>query len=97
MARILQLAAIEQLLTRLLAWIPLLSAAAIVLIAAAAVNWAANLVRPFAKNQGVPWLATAVHIGVIVFGFLFALDVLDIDFAEDIVKILVAAAVIAGP
>lgn len=96
-ARILQLAAIEQLLTRLLAWIPLLLiAAVIVLIAAAAANWAANLVRPFAQNQGVPWLATVVHVGVIVFGVLFALDVLDIDFAEDIVKILVAAAAIAG-
>lgn len=96
-ARILQLAAIEQLLTRLLAWIPLLLiAAAIVLIAAAAANWAANLVRPFAENQGVPWLASVVHIGVIVFGVLFAFDVLDIDFAEDIVKILVAAAAIAG-
>lgn len=96
-ARILQLAAIEQLLTRLLAWIPLLLiAAVIVLIAAAAGNWVANLVRPFADEQGVPWLTGVVHVGVIVFGVLFALDILDIDFAEDIVKIVVAAAAIAG-
>lgn len=96
-ARILQLTAIEQLLTRLLAWIPLLLiAAAIVLIAAAVANWAANLVRPLAEDQGVPWLTGVVHVGVIVFGVLFALDVLDIQFAEDIVKILIAAAAIAG-
>lgn len=96
-ARILQLTAIEQLLTRLLAWIPLLLiAAVIVLIAAAVANWAGNLVRPFAEDQGVPWLTAVVHVGVIVFGVLFALDVLDIQFAEDIVKILVAAAAVAG-
>lgn len=96
-ARILQLTAIETLLTRLLAWLPLLLiAAVIVVIAAAAGTWAANLVRPVAERQNVGWLPPAVHIAVIVFGVLFALDVLDITFAEDIVKIVVAAAAIAG-
>lgn len=96
-ARILQLTAIETLLTRLLAWLPLLLVAAvIVIIAAAAGTWAANLVRPVAERQNVGWLPPAVHIAVIVFGVLFALDVLDITFAEDIVKIVVAAAAIAG-
>lgn len=96
-ARILQLTAIEDLLVRLLAWIPLLLlAAVIILISAAAGSWASNLVRPFADEQNVPWLTTAVHIAVVVFGVLFAMEILDITFAEDIVKILVAAAAIAG-
>ncbi len=96
-ARVLQLTAIEGLLTRLLAWIPmLLLAAVIVIVSAAVASWASSLVRPFAERQGVPWLTTLVHIGVVVFGVLFAFDILDIDFAEDIVKILVAAAAIAG-
>ena len=96
-ARILQLGAIEALLVRLLAWIPLLLLAAVVIIiAAAAGSWAANLVRPFANQQNVPWLTSAVHVAVVVFGVLFAFEILDITFAEDIVKILVAAAAIAA-
>lgn len=96
-ARILQLTAIEALLVRLLAWVPLLLlAAVIVIVSAAAGAWAANLVRPFADEQGVPWLTAVVHVGVILFGALFALDILNIDFAEDIVKIVIAAAAIAG-
>jgi len=96
-SRILQLTAIEALLLRLLAWVPLLLlAGVIVIVAAAAGNWAAGLVRPFAEEQGVPWITTLVHVGVVVFGVLFALDLLNIEFAEDIVKILVAAVAIAG-
>lgn len=95
--RILQLAAIEALLIRLLAWIPLLLlAAVIIIISAAAGSWAANLVRPFAAEQNVPWLTTLVHAGVILFGALFAMDILNIDFAEDIVKIVIAAVAVAG-
>lgn len=90
--RILQIVTIVALLERLLAWIPLLLLAAIiVIVAAAAANWLANLVRPFAEEQGVGWLATAVQVGVIVFGLLFALELIRIEFAEDIVKILVIA------
>lgn len=96
-ARILQLTAIEALLVRLLAWVPLLLlAAVIVIVAAAAGHWTANLVRPFAEEQGVPWLTVVVHVGVIVFGVLFAMDILNIDFAEDIVMIVIAAAGVAG-
>lgn len=95
--RILQLGALETLLVRLLAWIPLLLLAAVIIIVAAAVGgWTANLVRPFADDKGVSWLATAVQVGVVVFGVLFALDVLNINFAEDIIKIVIAAAAVAG-
>lgn len=96
-ARILQLDAIEALLARLLAWIPLLLiAVAIVIISAAVAGWAANLVRPFAARNGVGWLSAVVHVGVIVFGVLFALEILDVTFAEDIVKIAFAAVAIAA-
>lgn len=95
-ARILNLTTIELLLERLLAWIPLLLlAAVIVIVAAAAANWSASLVQPFAVQRHIPWLTWAIRVGVIVFGVLFALDVMDIQFGEDIVKIIVAAAGIA--
>jgi hypothetical protein len=96
-ARILQLTAIEALLVRLLAWVPLLLlAAVIIIVAAAAGNWAAGLVRPFAEEQGVAWMTTVVHVGIVVFGVLFAMDIMNIDFAENIVLIVVAAAAVAG-
>ena len=95
-ARILELGTIEELLTRLLAWIPLLLiAAAIVIIAAAAGGWAAGLVKPFADEQNVSWLTYVVHVGVIIFGLLFAMDILQVTFAEDVVKIVIASATIA--
>ncbi len=96
-ARILKITTIEELLERLLAWIPLLLlAAVIVIVAAAAGNWAANLVRPFAEEQGVGWLTAVVHVGVILFGVLFALELMQIDFAEDIVKIALATVGVAA-
>ncbi len=94
--RILGLLAIEVLLIRLLAWIPLLLiAAAIVIIAAAAGSWVAGLVKPFADEQNVPWLTYVVHIGVILFGLLFAMDILRVSFAEDVVKIVIGSSMIA--
>jgi hypothetical protein len=94
--RILRLETIEDLLDRLLAWIPLLLAAAVIVIIAAAVaNWTADLVRPFAVDKGVPWLTWLIQIAVIVFGLLFAFDLLEVSFAEDVVKIIVASATIA--
>lgn len=96
-ARILQVPTIEGLLERLLAWIPLLLLAAIVvLIAAAAANWTRNLVAPFAERQGVAWLSTVVYIAVLVLGVLFALELVEIRFASDVVLILIAAFAIAA-
>ena len=60
--RILEIPELVSLLERLLAWIPLVILAVIlVIIAAAAASWTANLVRPFAQDKGVPWLAWLVH------------------------------------
>ena len=94
--RILQLTTIEDLLERLLAWVPLLLAAAVIVIIAAAVaNWTADLVRPFAADKGVPWLTWLIQIAVIVFGLLFAFDLLEVNFAEDVVKIIIASGTVA--
>jgi len=91
-ARILSMDTIEDLLERLLAWIPLLVVAVIiVIIAAAAASWTADLVRPFAVEHGVGWLVWVVQISVIVFGVVFALELLDIEFAGDLVRLVVAA------
>ncbi|NND84921.1 MAG: hypothetical protein HKN46_07205 [Acidimicrobiia bacterium] len=93
---ILQVDAIVSLLERLLAWIPLVLVAAVVVIVAAAVgNWVADLIRPFADQRQVGWLPGAVRVGIVVFGALAAFDILDIRFAEDIVKILTVAAGLA--
>lgn len=96
-SRILQLGTIEDLLERLLAWVPLLLLAGLIVVVAAAVgNWAGNLVRPFAEEQGVGWVSTLVRVGVIVFGILFALELMNIDFAEDVVKIVVTGVMVAA-
>lgn len=95
-AGILNLSTMEDLLTRLLAWIPLLLVAAfIVIVFAAAGSWAAGLVRPFAEEQNVGWLAYVVHVGVIVFGLLFAMEIVNVSFAGEIVAIIIAAATVA--
>lgn len=94
--RVLQVHTLEDLLERFLAWIPtILLAVLVVVIAAAIASWAAALVKPFADSKGVGWLAVLVHVAVIVFGALFALDLLEITFAEDVTKIITAAAGIA--
>jgi hypothetical protein len=95
-ARVLRLVTIEDLLERLLAWIPLLLLAAVVVIIAAAIaSWTADLVRPFAVDKGVPWLTWMVQVAIIVFGALIALNLLKVSFAEDVVKIVIAAGGIA--
>ena len=91
-ARILGMGTIEDLLERLLAWIPVLVLAVIVvIIAAAAASWTADLVRPFAADRGVGWLVWVVQVGIIVFGVLFAMELLNIEFAGDLVRLVVAA------
>lgn len=95
-AGILNLPTMEDLLIRLLAWIPLLLVAAfIVIVFAAAGSWAAGLVRPFAEEQNVGWLTWVVHVGVIVFGLLFAMEIVNVSFAGEIVAIIVASSTIA--
>ena len=95
-AQVVNLPVIVTLLIRLLAWIPLiLLAAFIVIVFAAAGSWAASLVRPFAQERNIPWLTYLVHVGVIVFGLLFAMDIVNIGFAAELVMIILASGTIA--
>lgn len=94
--RILEIGSIVELLERFLAWIPIVLLAVIIVIVAAAIAaWVAALVAPFAEAKGVRWLGWLVHIGIVVFGALFALDLLGITFAADITKIVVSALAVA--
>ena len=90
--RVLKITTLEDLLTRVLAWIPIvILAGAVVLVAAAVANWVADLVRPFADDKGIPWLTLVVKVAIIVFGVLFAMDLLQVTFAEDLTKIVTIA------
>lgn len=90
--RILELDTIVGLLERLLAWVPIvIVAAVIVIISASIANWTAELVRPFSEDKGVPWLATIVRVLIVIFGVLFAMDILNLQFASEIANILTAA------
>ena len=90
--RVLQIGSIVDLLERFLAWIPIVLLAVIVVVVAAAIaGWTAALVRPFAQAKGVGWLTWLVHVGIILFGVLFALDLLEITFAADLTKIVTLA------
>lgn len=94
--KILEIAPIVDLLERLLAVLPLIFVAvALVLVAAAVANFVSELVRPYAEQRQIGWLPAVLRTVIIVFGALAALDLLEIRFAEDIVKILTAAAGIA--
>jgi len=91
-AGIVNLPAMQALLIRLLAWIPLLLlAAVIVVVFAAAGSWAAGLVKPFAEDKNVGWLTWVVHVGVIVFGLLFAMEVVNVSFAGEIITIIIGS------
>jgi len=95
-AGILNLPPMQALLIRLLGWIPLLLVAAVIVVVfAAAGSWAAGLVKPFADEQNVGWLTWVVHVGVIVFGLLFAMEIVNVSFAGEIVTIIIGSATIA--
>lgn len=94
--RVLQIEPIESLLERLIAVLPLiLVAVALVIIAAAVGSFVSDLVRPYSVQKNVNWLPAVVRITILVAGALAALDLLEITFAEDIVKIAAAAVGIA--
>lgn len=94
--RVLQIEPIESLLERLIAVLPLiLVAVALVIISAAVGSFVADLVRPYSEQKNVGWLPSLVRIVILVAGALAALDLLEIRFAEDIVKIATAAVGVA--
>lgn len=94
--RVLQIQPIENLLERLIAVLPLiLVAVALVIIAAAVGSFVAELVQPYSEQKNVSWLPSVVRIVILVAGALAALDLLEIRFAEDIIKITTATVGIA--
>lgn len=94
--QILEIDPIVDLLQRLIAVLPLIFVAvALVLVAAAVGNFVSDMVRPYAQQRQIGWMPSVVRVVIILFGALAALDLLDIRFAEDIVKIVTAAVGIA--
>ncbi|SDS79299.1 Conserved TM helix [Jiangella sp. DSM 45060] len=77
-AEVLRIDQLTTMLNRLIAYLPLVAIALLVLFVAAAIaNWAANVVRPFAESRNMGWVSTAVRIGVLVIGILAAFDTLN--------------------
>lgn len=77
-AEVLGIDQLTELLSELIAYLPLVVIALLVLFVAAAIaNWAAGVVRPFAESRNMGWVATVVRVGVLVVGILAALDTLN--------------------
>jgi hypothetical protein len=69
---------LTELLSDLIAYLPLIVVALIVLFVAAAIaNWAGGVVRPFAESRNMAWVSTVVRVGILVLGVLAALDTLN--------------------
>jgi hypothetical protein len=78
---VLQAQTIVDLLERMLAVIPLVFVAFIILVLAAAVGrFVAGLVGPWAESHGVTWLPWITQGGFILFGLVTAFQILDIGF-----------------
>ena len=66
------------LLDTLIAYLPLVVVALlIVFVAGAVAGWAAGVVRPFAESRNMGWLSVVVRWAIIVIGALAALDTLN--------------------
>ena len=84
-AEVLGIDRVTALLDNLIAYLPLVVVAIIVLfIAGAVANWAAGVVRPFAEARNFPWVATAVRWGILIVGALAAFDTLN--FAPGVIE-----------
>lgn len=71
--------ALTELLQNLIAWLPQLLVALIILAVAALVaDFVANLIKPWAERRSFGWVDNAVRVGIIIFGLLTALDYLGI-------------------
>lgn len=77
-AEVLGIDQLTSMLNNLIAYLPLVAVALLVLFVAAAIaNWAARVVRPFAESRDLAWVSTAVRVGVLVVGVLAAFDTLN--------------------
>lgn len=81
---------LSALLSDLVAYLPLVAVALVILIIAAALgNFASELVAPWGENQNVPWAAAATRWAFLIFGVFAALNTLNV--AKDIVNTLFIA------
>lgn len=75
----LQVEAIVELLQALIAYLPLVVVAVIILVLTAAFgNFLGDLVAPWATQRNVPWVTLVARYAVIIFGVITALDVLGV-------------------
>lgn len=83
---------LTNLLRDLIAYIPLVIVAAVVLLVAAALaSFLSDLVRPWAERENIAWLAPVVRWSVIIFGLVAAFNTLNL--AEELVNTLLIALV----
>lgn len=78
-AEALQVEAVIDLLERLVAYLPLVLVAILILVVTGAIaTFAGDLIRPIGESRNMPWLGSAVRIAIIAFGVITALDVLGV-------------------
>ena len=82
----LEVEAIVDLLERLIAFVPVVAVAMLlVVIAAAFGRFTADLVRPWADTNNYSWLATVIQWGIFLFGLFTAFDLVGIgQVSEDV-------------
>jgi len=85
-ATALEVQAIVDLLERLIAFVPVVAVAVVlVVIASAFGRFVADLVRPWAETNNYSWLPTGIHWGIFLFGLFTAFDLVGIgQVSEDI-------------
>ena len=75
----LQVEAVVNLLDDLVAYLPLVLVAVLILVVTGAIGtFAGDMARPMSESRGMPWLSPAIRFAVVVFGVITALDVLGI-------------------
>lgn len=91
-AEALQVEALTELLSGLISYLPLVVVAIVILVVAAAIGaFLADLVRPWADQRGIGWLAPASRWAVVIFGVVAALNTLRV--AETVVNTVFTAVV----
>ncbi len=86
---------LTELLSELVGYLPLVIVATIILVVAAWIgSFLAELARPWAEGQGVPWVASAIRWALIAFGVIAALNTLNV--GEEVVNTLFTAIVAAA-
>jgi hypothetical protein len=77
---------IVDLLERVIAWLPLVFLAFVIVVLITAVgNVVAGMLAPWSESQGVTWLPMLTRAGFILFGLVTALDLLEIGAFVNIV------------